>query len=66
MKLGADQMSASTPKSFLSRSAAAMTSRRIVPEPINCTFNSDLAPSLSRYMPFRMPFSAPAGMAGWL
>src|SRR3546814_5365902 len=37
LKLGQLQMSALTPKSLSSNSAAAITSRRIVPEPSNCT-----------------------------
>src|SRR3546814_16962507 len=37
LKLGQDQMSAVTPKSLSSSSAAALTSRRMVPEPISWT-----------------------------
>src|SRR3546814_4148418 len=53
LKLGQDQMSAVTPKSLSSSSAAAMTSRRMVPEPISWTRCSPflgLPASLNRYM----------------
>ena len=36
-RLGVDQISAFTPQSASSRSAAAITSLRIEPQPINCT-----------------------------
>ncbi len=68
LKLGTLHTSAATPKSAASRSAAAITSRRIEPEPSSCTRGGVLPFFVgawrSEYIPLRMPSSAPAGIAG--
>ena len=66
VKLGQPQRSASTPQSCARSSAAAITSRRIVPEPSNCTRGAFALPAaaLSRYIPLMMFGAAPSGIAG--
>ncbi|MNJ68031.1 hypothetical protein D3C77_642460 [compost metagenome] len=59
VKLVTLQMSDATPQSASSRSCAAMTSRRIVPEPISCTRFLPLPCDFSLYMPLMMPSSSP-------
>jgi len=56
--------SAGTPKSCSSTSAARITSRRIVPDPSRLARTLPLPPRWSRYMPLRIPASAPCGIAG--
>ena len=66
VKLVTLHTSAATPKSSRSSSAAASTSRRIVPDPSSWTRGapSGPLPSRSRYMPRMIPSSAPSGIAG--
>src|SRR5450830_1487613 len=54
----ADQTSAAIPQSLCNNSAAAMTSRKIVPEPISCTRCFVVCwDCCNRYRPLMMPSS---------
>ncbi|MCY1382058.1 hypothetical protein D9M69_700390 [compost metagenome] len=68
MKLGQLHTLAATPQSFSSSSWAAIDSRRMVPEPSNCTcgvFAVILpAAGLHRYMPLMIWSSVPAVRPG--
>jgi hypothetical protein len=70
VKLGQPQRSASTPQSFLSNSAAAMTSRKIVPEPSSCTrgaaglLSDELAAAQQVHPLEDVGFAAPTGISG--
>ena len=68
VKLGQDQRSASTPQSFFSRSAAAMASRKMVPEPSSCTRGPLDAAALPEQVHALedVGFGTPAGISGML
>ncbi|CPL62179.1 Uncharacterised protein [Bordetella pertussis] len=64
MKLVTLQISDATPQSASSSSWAAITSHRMVPEPISCTRCLPLPCDFSLYMPRMMPSSSPAVRPG--